>query len=292
MANFSFIQMADTQVGMYSRFSELDPEATAHLRANGLNVRDAPQRIKGLGPERDNIVTAIEQIEAIDPAFVVVCGDMVDAAGDEAQIALIRETLGEYSARTPVHWVPGNHDIGVNGLIPNRDSTAWYRSEFGDDYYAFTHGESTFVILNSVLLDRPEHLPDEHTRQMDFLGDTLGSRGTRDSEHVVAFMHHPLFLQSADEKDADFEWAPSPPGQPSAYWTVPLERRTPVVKLMREAGVQTVFAGHWHRNHIASDDGLEVIVTSALGYPLGDDPSGYRVVTVSDESLEHRYQAL
>lgn len=148
------------------------------------------------------------------------------------------------------------------------------------------------MILNSVLLDRPDNLPDEHLRQMDFLGDTLGSRETRDSEHVVVFMHHPLFLRDADETDTDFDWAPSPPGQPSAYWTVPLERRTPVVKLLREAGVQTVFAGHWHRNHIASDNGLEVVVTSAFGYPLGDDPSGYNVVTMSDGVLEHRFQAL
>lgn len=291
MANFNFIQMADPQVGMFARFSEMDPAATAMLRKHGLNVKDAPKS-EGVGQERDNLNTAIKQFTEVDPAFVVVCGDMVDTVGEEEQIALIRETLGAYGANVPVHWVPGNHDIGVDNLIPNRDSTDMYRTEFGDDYYSFGHGESKFIILNSVLLDRPENLQDEHKAQMDFLGDTLRSRESRDAEHVVAFMHHPLFLDNAEEVDVDFDWAPSPPNQPSGYWTIPLERRTPVVKLLREANVQTVFAGHWHRNHLASDDGLEVVVTSALGYPLGDDPSGYRVVNVADGQLTHRYRAL
>ncbi|MCX8277590.1 MAG: metallophosphoesterase [Dehalococcoidia bacterium] len=291
MANFNFIQMADPQVGMFDRFSGMDPEAAALLREHGLNVKDTPKS-EGLKLDRLNLTTAVEQIKKIDPAFVVVCGDMVDTAGDENEIALIRETLGAYGAETPVHWVPGNHDIGVNNLIPDSESTAKYRSEFGDDYYSFSHGESKFIILNSVVLDRPQNLLDEHQNQMDFLGDTLQSRESKDSEHVVAFMHHPLFLDNAEEADVDFDWAPSPPNQPSGYWTIPLERRTPVVKLLREAKVETVFAGHWHRNHQASDNGLDVVVTSALGYPLGDDPSGYRIVTVADGALNHEYREL
>lgn len=291
MTSFKFIQMADPQVGMFARFSGLDPKETANFREHKMNVKDAP-KLYGVEPERRNLNTAIEQFKEIDPAFVVVCGDMVNDWGDEDQIALIRETLGEYGKETPVHWVAGNHDIDLNNPSPDQDSVAEYRAEFGADYYEFTHGESKFIILNSVLLDQPENLQDEHRRQMDFLGDTLRSREARDSEHVVAFMHHPLFLESAQESDSGFDWSPSPPNQSPGYWTVPLAQRTPVVKLLREANVQTVFAGHWHRNHVASDDGLDVVVTGALGYPLGDDPSGYRVVTVSDEGVDHRYMAL
>jgi serine/threonine-protein phosphatase CPPED1 len=283
--------MADPQVGMFARFSGLPAEAIARFREFNMNVKDAP-KIEGVDPERQNLQAALQQFDEIDPAFVVVCGDMVNEFDSEEQLALIRETLGEYGKKTPVHWVAGNHDIGVNNLIPDSDSVAAYRSEFGDDYYSFTHGESKFVVLNSVLLDRPENLQDELKLQMDFLGDTLQSRDARDSEHVVAFMHHPLFLESAGEADSGFDWSPSPPNQQPGYWTVPLEQRTPVVKLLREANVQTVFAGHWHRNHVAEDDGLEVVVTSALGYPLGDDPSGYRVVTVTDDGLKHRFTAL
>ncbi|GIT58895.1 MAG: hypothetical protein FI700_02980 [SAR202 cluster bacterium] len=270
MAKFNFIQIADPQVGMFARASGME----------------------GVDQERKNLETALRQFQKIDPAFVVVCGDMVDTAGDDDQITLIRETLGEYGAKVPVHWVAGNHDIGVNNLIPDRESVDMYRSEFGDDYYAFDHAGSTFIVLNSVLLDQPQNLLDEHKTQMDFLGDTLLSRDTSESEHVVVFMHHPLFLNNAQEPDVDFDWAPSPSNQRSGYWTVPIERRLPVVNLLREANVKTVFAGHWHRNHQASDNGLDVVVTSALGLPLGDDPSGYRVVNVSEQLLSHRFQAL
>lgn len=124
MAGFSFLQMADPQVGMFARFSGLAPEEISLFRERKLNVKTAP-KIEGVEPERRNLVTVLEQIEEIDPAFVVVCGDMVNEAGDEEQIALIRETLGKYGAHTPVHWVAGNHDIGVGGLIPDRDSVAW-----------------------------------------------------------------------------------------------------------------------------------------------------------------------
>ena len=57
-------------------------------------------------------------------------------------------------------------------------------------------------------------------------------------------MHHPLFLDNVEEADIDLDWDSSPLNQPYGYWTIPLERRTPVVKLLREANVQTVFTGH------------------------------------------------
>ncbi len=276
---------------MFARFSGLEPSEISRFQERMMNVKSAPS-FSGVEPERENLTAALQQFEEIDPAFVVVCGDMVNEFDDKDQLALIRNTLGKYGETTPIHWVPGNHDIGVDNLTPDRDSVAAYRSEFGHDYYTFKYDESKFIVLNSVLLDRPENVPDEHLRQMDFLGDTLRSRDSRDSEHVVAFMHHPLFLRNAEESDSGYDWAPSPPSQPSGYWTVPLERRSPVVKLLREARVKTVFAGHMHRNHIASDNGLDVVVTSALGYPLGDDPSGYRVVDVSGGALSHRFVAL
>ena len=293
MTDFNFIQMADPQVGMYARFAGMDSETIADFQKHGMNVKPAPKmNSNSMEPERKNLTTALDEFDKIDPAFVVVCGDMVNEFDNEYQKKLIRETLGEYGKTTPVHWVAGNHDIGVNNLIPDRDSVSAYRDEFGADYYEFSHGESKFIILNSVLLDRPQNIPDEHKLQMDFLGDTLRSRESKDAEHVVAFMHLPLFLDNANEEDVDFSWAPSPGNQPTGYWTVPLERRTPVVKLLREANVQTVFAGHWHRNHLASDNGLDVVVTSALGYPLGDDPSGYRVVSLSEGELTHQFRAI
>ena len=35
-----------------------------------------------------------------------------------------------------------------------------------------------------------------------------------------------------------------------------------------------------------------MVTTSAVGYPLGDDPSGFRIVKVSQDKVEHQYCGL
>ncbi len=41
--------------------------------------------------------------------------------------------------------------------------------------------------------------------------------------------------------------------------------------------VRAVFAGHYHRNSYGTLGKMEMITTSAVGRPLGVDPSGFRV---------------
>jgi len=50
--------------------------------------------------------------------------------------------------------------------------------------------------------------------------------------------------------------------------------------------------GHWHRNGGGSAGDLDVLVTGAVGYPLGNDPSGLRIVDVGADDIEHEYVAL
>jgi hypothetical protein len=37
---------------------------------------------------------------------------------------------------------------------------------------------------------------------------------------------------------------------------------------------------------------LEVVVTSAIGCRLGDDPHGMRIVTVRESAIDHKYYSL
>ena len=51
-----------------------------------------------------------------------------------------------------------------------------------------------------------------------------------------------------------------------------------------------VFAGHYHRNALARAGGIEMVTTGPIGKPLGEGAkSGMRIVTVSDDGIEHRY---
>jgi len=62
--------------------------------------------------------------------------------------------------------------------------------------------------------------------------------------------------------------------------------------LFGDAGVRYVFAGHYHRNALARDQKLEMVTTGPVGKPLGADPSGFRVVIVTRDSVIHRYYPL
>jgi 3',5'-cyclic AMP phosphodiesterase CpdA len=94
---------------------------------------------------------------------------------------------------------------------------------------------------------------------------------------AIAFSHHPAFLKTPDE--------------PDDYWNWPLERRKTLLELLRNAGAKAVFAGHWHRNNYSSYDDMQVVASGPVGYPLGDDPSGYRIVKVHADRVQHDYYA-
>ena len=59
-----------------------------------------------------------------------------------------------------------------------------------------------------------------------------------------------------------------------------------------DAGVRKIFCGHYHRNTGGWYKDLEVIVTSAIGCQIGDDPHGMRLVKVHEEKVEHAYHGL
>ncbi len=47
--------------------------------------------------------------------------------------------------------------------------------------------------------------------------------------------------------------------------------------------------GHYHRNAGGMYKDLELIVTSAVGCPLGKDPSGFRICNVDEQKISHKY---
>ena len=76
------------------------------------------------------------------------------------------------------------------------------------------------------------------------------------------------------------------------YSTISPEKRRRYFELFRETGVQTVFTGHLHDNAETSYDNIGMITTSAVGRPLGDAPSGVRIIVIKDRTIIHRYYPL
>ena len=73
------------------------------------------------------------------------------------------------------------------------------------------------------------------------------------------------------------------------YFVIPGKRRSVILNILKAQGVSAIFAGHLHRNVYASDGELRLITTSAVGYPLGDDPSGLRIVKMYGDNIQHDY---
>lgn len=53
-----------------------------------------------------------------------------------------------------------------------------------------------------------------------------------------------------------------------------------------------VFFGHYHRNCAGFYKNLELVTTCAIGAPMGEDPSGLRVVKMYENNVIHTYFSL
>ena len=275
MSSFQFAQMADPQFGMFADMSRYTDEEIAERRARGLNVRKAARPITGFADETRLYTAALAAANAARPAFVAVCGDMVHNAYDQAQVDELFRVSATLDPDIPLYFVSGNHDVGE---APTPDSLALYRERFGADNYSFRHGDCHFAVINSSLAFDPSNAPGEWRRLKQFLADDLSAARRRGSQQIILFAHHPLFHRSASEA-----WD---------GWCVPDERRAELMAILRDYGAAAAFAGHLHRNQVAEDDGFLMVTTGAVGYPLGEDPSGFRMVTVGEDGISHRYCGL
>ena len=274
MEQLRFLFMADCQLGAYASFSGLDQDDVAAYAARGMHVRAAP-KVDGFAWDAHRYRQAVAAANEAAPAFVVMGGDMLDDPADEdAHHELLRITDGLH---VPMHWVPGNHDVAGDGDAPTRASLARYRDWFGPDHYELVHGTTTLLVVNSAVWVHAERLPDVHARQLAALEARLVRAAERDGP-VLVCAHHPLFTEDPDE--------------PDSYWNVPMARRAPLIALFAAHGVTTYLCGHWHRNGGGTVGDLEVVVTGPVGYPLGHDPSGFRIVEVDRAGVRHEYVAL
>ena len=61
----------------------------------------------------------------------------------------------------------------------------------------------------------------------------------------------------------------------------------------KRANVSKIFCGHYHKNAGGWDGPtLELVVTSAIGCQIGNDPHGMRIVKVYENDIYHEYYTL
>lgn len=270
--SFYFVQMADPQFGMFASISELTDVEIQDRRKRGLFMRKAPKKLTGFKDETSLYTKAIEATNRINPAFVVMCGDMVNNADNQDEIDELFRVTSLLNKNIPIHWVSGNHDVGE---APTKASLERYRLRFGPDKFSFDVDTCHFVVLNSSVCFNPVHVPEEWEATVQFLKQDLTNAKRGGCDSIIIFTHHPLFEEHADEDDG--------------YFVIPRDRRRVLLEILHDYDASAVFAGHMHRNNYAVDGNLQMVVTGAVGYPLGEDPSGLRIVKIYGNQLTHQY---
>jgi serine/threonine-protein phosphatase CPPED1 len=249
-APFFFIQLTDPQLGMTAGNA-------------------------GFEQETANLEFAVATANRLRPAFVIVTGDLVNRADDEAQCAEYQRILKKLAPGIPAYSIPGNHDVGNE---PTPESLAAYTKRFGPDHYSFRLPGFVGIAIDSGIIHAPQKAEEAAAAQERWLRAELQRARAEGARHIVVFQHHPLFL-------AD-------PAEPDSYDVIPLSRRALYLTMFKEAGVRRVFGGHYHQNAVGRDGDLEVVTTGPIGMPLRGAKSGMRIVTVSEAGIDHRYYDL
>jgi predicted phosphodiesterase len=277
MVNFSFIQMADPQFGMFAGSSGKTDKEIAAMAERGNRIKKV-RKFKGFKPETALFTRAIERANWLKPAFVVICGDMVNNSDDDEQIAEVKRIAALLDDSIDLRYVAGNHDVAVDHTNPTAATLERYRDNFGPDYYAFSYGDVRFVVINSTVFTATRGVAAEAKAQLAFLESEAIIAGHQNANRIVLLSHHPLFIESADEDNNP--------------WSITKKYRKPLLEIAADHGIKANFAGHLHRNNVVSENGLLVVASGPVGLPLADDPSGFRVVTIGPKRINHKYHSL
>src|SRR3954453_23409469 len=128
-----FIQLSDPQFGMFTDN-------------------------KNFAQETANFEFAVATVNRLRPAFVVISGDLVNKAGDAAQIAEFQRIVAKVDSSIPVFNVVGNHDIGN---VPAPSTITAFTNRFGPDHYTFERGDFVGIVLNSTIIHSPQQTTNE-----------------------------------------------------------------------------------------------------------------------------------
>ncbi len=207
----------------------------------------------------------IREWNSLKPAFVVEVGDLVlggSADNVPPQWDLFQQTIAE--CQVPYFPVPGNHDIS------DALSEQLWQERMGPTRYAFSYGNSRFIVLDSEEVDAPDRLSGA---QVAWLKQELENST---ASNIFLFLHQPYFTSYRDPRQMEENWE---------------QRWKYLADLMRGHPVRAVFAGHLHGyQDFGMREGVHYVI-AAGGASLGNQPeetgrfSHYLLVHVRGEEV-------
>lgn len=234
---FTFVQMSDPQIGF---------------------IDDTPSYVHS-----DSLMkAAVDAVNTLKPACVIVTGDLVNDATDSLQNAIYQSRLSEIEA--PVYATPGNHDY----LGTTREA---YIALRGYDRFSFREGGCAFIGIDSNCIK--DGMADVEAGQQAWLVKELSA--AKACRYIFLFMHCPVIRESIDE--------------PEDYFNFSKEKRREYIDLFKAYGVNIVFAGHTHQEYDCTFEGIRFVAAGPVGNALGHGKPGYNVVRVGEKGVEVTY---
>jgi len=201
--------------------------------------------------QTDIIKGMIREWNILKPALVLEVGDLVLGGSAEnvpPQWDLFQKTIAE--CRAPYFAAPGNHDIS------DAASERLWLERMGPTYYAFSYGNTRFIMLDSEEVDALDAIS---AAQLAWLKKELETTKAR---NILLFLHQPYFASYGDPSKIDEAWA---------------KRWKPMADLIHGHPVRAVFAGHEHgyRDFGVRDGVHYVVCAGGASFGKGRETEGY-----------------
>ncbi len=203
---------------------------------------------------------AVREINALEPAFTIICGDLVEERTDPQSYVDFLEIKDGFEA--PCYLSPGNHDVGA---VPTLADLKRYRETIGADYYTFDFADFTFLMTNTQLWRGD--VADETAKHATWFKESLETARAQDRRIIVAG-HYPPFVRDIDEKDNGMN--------------IPKIARKELLELCEKNDVSLFLAGHLHMNNRSQYNGMPIIASAATSKNIRG-PLGFRVWTVDED---------
>lgn len=226
---------------------------------------------KDVLPEIEHLTKAVEHINRLKPAFVLISGDMTHAVRDPKQTREFWGIAREIRPEVPLRFVPGNHDVGKS----KAEDVRGYQRIYGKDHYSFSYGGSEFIVLNSPLISDNSD-KDLRDAQRSWLETELAAAKAKHARHIFVCTHQPWFLETPNEADK--------------YQNVPLAYRGAYLDLMDRFGVDYCLSGHLHHTQEGAYHGVKLVTGGALSKSIAKPPVvGLNIVKVYKDRVEHKF---
>lgn len=265
--------MSDPQIGLAATFNGHNNIKRNDMLKKGL-VPPSIEEAHGLSFEISRFEKAIQGANILKPAFVIITGDMVQDPNNLEQVKEVERICKKLDVNIPLFFAPGNCDVGNS---PTHEMLTLYRERFGKDYYSFDHEQLHFLVLNTPIIFDSSLVEKDWEFQLDFILSDL-EKASENQQRIIVFGHHPLFGSNPIEQDSIF--------------VIPRQKRLQILEIFNKHQVEIMFAGHWHRNNYSRSENFDMVISGPVGVPMGNDPSGIRIIEVLYDSIKHSYHDL